>query len=95
MKKILEQAILHEDLSQVELLLTDYEAKNPADFDIYSYKISHALLTKDYQQAFLLSQAAVQLNPFDIEANYNLMVCAELTAHYSDLFRSLLFIQFL
>lgn len=95
MKQALEQAILRQSIPEIESKLTQYAAENPTDFDIYSYKISLALLKEDYSAAYLTAITAVDLNPFDIEANYNLMICAKLTEHYPDAYRALLMVQFL
>lgn len=95
MKHKVEHAILQQDIPEAETYLKLYEAENPTDFDIYSYKVSLCLLRQEYEQALAIAQSAVTLNPFDIEANYNLMVCARLTEHYADAYRALLMVQFL
>lgn len=95
MKQRLEQAILCEHIPEIETLLCNYEKENPTDFDIYSYKISLSLLKEDYSTAYHLAKAAVSLNPFDIEANYNLMTCAKLLEEYPIAYQSFLVILFL
>ena len=65
MKQKLEQAILQQDIPEIEACLTRYEACNPTDFDLFSYKISLALLKEDFQAAYDLAKTAITLNPFD------------------------------
>lgn len=95
MKQALEQAIVSQNIPEIETYLRQYETENPTDFDIYSYKISLSLLKEEHETAYLTAQEAVTLNPFDIEANYNLMVCARLTGHYAASYQALLMVQFL
>ncbi len=95
MKRALEQAILQKDIQEIEKYLARYEAENPSDFDIYSYKTSLSLLKEDFQTAYCFAKSAIDHNPFDIEANYNLMLCAKLTSQYPIAYQSFLMIQFL
>ena len=95
MKQALEDAILRQDIPQIEDYIKQYEEQNPSDFDLYSYRISLCLLKKDFQMAYHLAKEAVNLNPFDIEANYNLMVCADLTEQHSEGYKAFLLIQFM
>ena len=94
MKQKLEQAILQQDIPEIEACLTRYEACNPTDFDLFSYKISLALLKEDFQAAYDLAKTAITLNPFDVEANYNFMVCARSLGKYAVAYQSFLMIQF-
>lgn len=94
MKQKLEQAILQQDIPEIASCLTRYEACNPTDFDLFSYKISLALLKEDFQTAYELAKTAITLNPFDVEANYNFMVCARSLGKYAAAYQSFLMIQF-
>lgn len=93
MKQKLEQAILQQDIPEIESCLKCYEACNPTDFDLYSYKISLALLKEDFQSAYELAKTAITLNPFDLEANYNFMICARELEDYAAAYRSFLLIR--
>lgn len=93
MKQKLEQAILQQDIPEIESCLTRYEACNPTDFDLFSYKISLALLKEDFQTAYELAKTAITLNPFDVEANYNFMICARELEQYTAAYQSFLLIR--
>lgn len=95
MKQRLEQAILDKDKKRIESYIKEYEKERPTDFDIFSYKIALFLIKEDYQQAHYYAKCAVSINPFDIEANYNLMVCAEQRADYAGAYQAFLMVQFL
>jgi len=95
MKQALESAILRQDIPEIETCLTRYESYNPTDFDIYSYKVSLALLKEDFQTAYTVAKTAVDFNPFDAEANYNLMICARSLEKYTVAYQSFLMVQFL
>lgn len=78
LKSKLEEAILAENVQELERCLSEYEKVCPEDFDIYSYYVSYYLLLEDSENAEEYAKKAVRVNPFSVEANYNYAVCAEL-----------------
>lgn len=78
LKGKLEEVILTGNIQEIETYLQDYEKQYPMDFDIYSYYVSYYLLQEDNENAWKYARAAVRVNPFSVEANYNYAICAEL-----------------
>lgn len=83
MKKAIEEALIREDHEAALEAIRQYEQVHPQDFDLYSYYISYHLIQGDADTAMQYAKQAVSLNPFDIEANYNYAVCAELVGDLS------------
>lgn len=79
MKKQIEKAITMQDYSVAEKMIENYEKVVPNDFELYSYKIGVYLGRGELEQAYNVAQKAVQINPFNVEANYNLATVAEAT----------------
>lgn len=77
MKKEIEQAILNGDDRTAEQLIQRWEEKNPMDFELYSFRIALFLARGEVQEAYRMAKQAVRVNPFHVEANYNLAVAAE------------------
>lgn len=82
LKQKLEEAILAENVQELEVCLSEYEKVCPADYDIYSYYVSYYLMLEDAGNAQRYAKAAVKVNPFSVEANYNYAVCAELQGDF-------------
>ena len=70
MKKQIEKAITMQDYSVAEKMIENYEKVVPNDFELYSYKIGVYLGRGELEQAYNVAQKAVQINPFNVEANY-------------------------
>lgn len=84
MKKMIEEALMREDVKAALEAIKQYEQIHPQDFELLSYYISYYLLVGDADTAMQYAKKAVFLNPFDIEANYNYAVCAELEGNLGD-----------
>lgn len=77
MKREIEQAVLGQDYEQAESLIKKWEDQNPTDFDLYSYWVAVFLGKDDKEAAYRVAEEAVRVNPFHVEANYNLAAVAE------------------
>ncbi|MCH5264632.1 MAG: sulfatase-like hydrolase/transferase [Lachnospiraceae bacterium] len=77
MKKRIEEAIEAQDYEKAEVLIEDYEKEAPYDIEIYSYKVAVLLGKEEFEPAYYEAKKAVGLNPFLVEANYNLAITAE------------------
>ncbi|MDY3908391.1 MAG: sulfatase-like hydrolase/transferase [Eubacterium sp.] len=77
MKKQIENAIHIQDYRMAEEILENYEKVVPNDFELFSYKIAIYLGRGDLEHAYNVAKKAVQVNPFNVEANYNLATVAE------------------
>lgn len=77
MKKQIEHAIQRQDYSAAQEMIETYEKDVPYDFEVYSYKIALCLGIGEFDEAYKMAKRAVQINPFHVEANYNLATVAE------------------
>lgn len=84
LKEKIEKAILAENQEEALQYMKEYEQVHPKDFDLFSYYISYYLMADDVEHAWQCARQAVHTNPFDVEANYNYAVCAEMQGDFID-----------
>lgn len=95
MKSSIENAISQKNVDEAEKLIREYETEIPKDFDLYSYKVAVYLLKEEVQEAYSIAEKAVKKNPFEVEAEYNLLYCARLTGQHLTAYKALLMVRFL
>lgn len=95
MKKKIENAISQNNVDEAEKQIREYETERPKDFDLYSYKVALCLLKGEVQEAYAIAGEAVKKNPFEVEAEYNLLYCARLTGQHLTAYKALLMVRFL
>lgn len=66
-----------EDIERLQKLINKYKEKYLYDLDLYAMEITLFLIQNNLKKAREIAEIAIQINPYNAEANYNLAIVCE------------------
>lgn len=82
MKMEIQEAIMAQEYEKAQDMINKYEQIASSDIELYSFKIALYLGRGEFEQAYYEAKKAVQVNPFYVEANYNMATVAEQVGNF-------------
>lgn len=84
-----------EDIERLQKLINKYKEKYLYDLDLYAMEITLFLIQNNLKKAREIAEIAIQINPYNAEANYNLAIVCEEQEDYIESYRYYLLARYL